>query len=91
MLLLYSYYVRMREFIFIRVAFGYGSELLPRVAAQQEHTVLVVLPVAHAGSLLCHNSMEITLRNLLLVYADSWAIQWKSLILDTNITFQKIP
>jgi len=33
MLLLYSYYVRMREFIFIRVVIGYSSESLLHVTA----------------------------------------------------------
>ena len=42
MLLLCNYYVRMREF---RVVIGNSLESLLHVAAQQEHTVLVVLPV----------------------------------------------
>ena len=45
MLLLYSYYVRMHEFKFIRVVIGYSLESLLRVTAQQEHTVSVVLLV----------------------------------------------
>ena len=45
MLSLYNYYVCMHEFIFIRVFIGYSLGLLLRVAAQQEHTVSVVLPV----------------------------------------------